>query len=107
MRYVYLTNTPVSDISVKRIPIRKKSAKPEALPAPAEVTTATANEAPDAALETTPPPSTKLPDLVRGRITDVEWGIDVVYDAEAQIGYLSFVSSVKAHGTSTQGGIFW
>jgi len=44
---------------------------------------------------------------MRGWIKDVEWGIDVVYDAEDQTGYLSFVSSVKAHGTSTQGGIFW
>jgi len=43
MRYVYLTNPPVSGIFVKRIPMRKKSAKPEALPAQSEVTTATAN----------------------------------------------------------------
>jgi len=49
MRYLYLTNPPVSGIFVKRIPMRKKSAKPEALPAQAEVTTATANEAPVAA----------------------------------------------------------
>ena len=90
MRYVYLTNPPVSGIFVKRIPMRKKSAKPDALPAPAEVTTATANEAPDAAaLETTPPPSTKITDLVRGWITHVEWGIDVVYDTEDQTGYLN------------------
>jgi hypothetical protein len=90
MRYVYLTNPPVSGIFVKRIPMRKKSAKPEALPAQAEVTTASANEAPEAAaLEATPPPSTKLTDLVRGWITDVEWGIDVVYDAEDQTGYLN------------------
>jgi len=68
MRYLYLTNPPVSGIFVKRIPMRKKSAKPEALPAQAEVATDPANEAPDAAaLEATPPPSTRERESASGK----------------------------------------
>jgi hypothetical protein len=35
------------------------------------------------------PPSTKLTDLLRAWIADVEWDIEVVYDADDQTGYLN------------------
>jgi len=88
MRYVYLTNPPASGIFVKRIPMEKKSSQTDALPVQAQA--ATAADTPDMAdHETTAPPSTKLTDLMRAWIADIEWDREVVYDAEDQTGYLN------------------
>ena len=88
MRYVYLTNPPVSGILAKRIPMEQKSSKQDALPAKLEAATAT--DARDTAdLETTATLSTKLTDLMRAWIADIEWDREVVYDAEDQTGYLN------------------
>jgi hypothetical protein len=88
MRYVYLTNPPASGIFVKRIPMEKKSSQTDALPV--QVESATVGDTPDTAdHETTAPPSTKLTDLLRSWIANVEWDMEVVYDAKDQTGYLN------------------
>jgi len=88
MRYVHHTNPPASGIFVKRIPMEKKSSQTDALPVQAQAAAA-ADTSDTADHETTAPPSTKLTDLMRAWIADVEWDMEVVYSAEDQTGYLN------------------
>jgi hypothetical protein len=102
MRYAYLQSPPANGIFVKRIPMEKKSANSlvntptgsasEATPASdtAQLEEPVAGDAPDAQADETPvPPSTKLTDLLRAWIANVQWDQEVVYDAEDQTGYLN------------------
>jgi hypothetical protein len=98
MRYAYLQSPPANGIFVKRIPMEKKSANSTTTP-PSEAIAAAdaaqgdapvASDAPVAQADETPaPPSTKLTDLLRAWIANVQWDQEVVYDAEDQTGYLN------------------
>jgi hypothetical protein len=114
MRYVYLHSPPANGIFVKRIPMEKKPANSpinaptgsasEATPASdaAQIDEPVAGDAPDAQVDETPAPqSTKLTELLRAWIANVEWDQEVVYDAEDQTGYLNAQIPLMAPTTAS------